>query len=1111
VDIVRTAYHGFNASMFAYGQTSSGKSFSMMGVRGTALVGLIPRIAHLLFHVVAVTPSKEFFVEGSFLEIYNEKLRDLLDGKGADDLKVRESPQLGVHVAGLSRHQIKTSDAVEKIIEDGTGNRTVAATKYNSESSRSHAVFELHIQQKYKDEASGEDMQSKTKIALIDLAGSERSDKLGSVGKALQEGNNINKSLTVLGRCIKGLVEQANHPKKKILVPFRESVLTFYLRESLAGNAKTTMLAAVSPAGSNEEETLSTLRYAASAKQIKTSAKKNEDPLKAKVRELSGEVEKLRAMLAAGGGGGGGKKKKRATMIPGKAAAAPSDDLTALSDADKEAYLKELEEQMSLMGMGGMANKKAAAAKTQVSVDAREVFPHLSCLNKDEMMSHAMVISMKDDKCNIGRSDGSGNDFEIDGMGICERHCRLAREGAAAAAEEGAKAGEAKGSYYIELCDEHASVHVNGEVLNGDGERRTLKHLDRVIIGPCRVVCLFLEEKISAGDRAAQRYDVAFRELMSGDDSAERLLMSPRRQELLDTIQNVDGIMLKQANTVASELCTNIQFVSQLLMGSVGMSQAEIGIDALLDANEQPRIKICCVAGGKRVETQADLQRLTSEFKLQQKGMALARKGGSTETNVVQLRKHASQLFGKKVSVARMGSSADPDTPKPPPAKDGVEGGAKGAPKVENPEGAVLVEDVALDEEDPLAGMELETMFRGPKVNLDLMLFDIDADDFGDLLAELKSTHAQLSGLLGGVSSGGQGMIRAVFEAVDTDRSGLIDKYELQACIEKFNIDHDPKFFQHVLREEGIREDDELDFNRFEVFLIKFLQHQFYKKIESFVTNKPLFLMLGGRSVKFSHRGTLLEVKSRASFAEDGKISEESGEQEDEPDAGLTAEEREQRNEEEAAAARKKKMGKEAKQARMRQRMKQNAVVTNFITTLKGDLQKAMLDLEELAEEKAGGSKSGGGGGGGGGDDKGKKESEVEKKKAQDVKSMLAAGAAKLKEAQSKLKDGVKRKKKRSDQDVYSALSDKVKKAIKDLEQQHKSTLMVSKERDQLEDYLTRMLAERDANIPDGTGGDDAASESMGLPGLSGGLGDTGGMQNFISSIGGKPGRALDL
>jgi kinesin family protein 1 len=266
----------------------------MMGVRGTALVGLIPRIAHLLFFSIATDTEREFFVEGSYLEIYNEQIKDLMDKNNTETLKVRESPQLGVHVAGLSRHHVKTSDDCEKLIENGTGNRTVAATKYNSESSRSHAVFELHIQQKYVDKLTMEEMNSKTKICLIDLAGSERSDKLGSVGTALKEGNNINKSLTVLGRCIKGLVEQCNNPKKKIQVPFRESVLTWYLRDSLAGNSRTTMLACVSPAGSNEEETLSTLRYAASAKQIKTSAVKQEDPLKAKVRELSEEVERLK-------------------------------------------------------------------------------------------------------------------------------------------------------------------------------------------------------------------------------------------------------------------------------------------------------------------------------------------------------------------------------------------------------------------------------------------------------------------------------------------------------------------------------------------------------------------------------------------------------------------------------------------------------------------------------------------------------------------------------------------------------------------------------------------------------------------------------------------------
>jgi hypothetical protein len=366
----------------------------MMGVRGTALVGLIPRIAHLLFYTISVDTSKQFFVEGSYLEIYNEKIKDLLDQKGSDDLKVRESPQLGVHVAGLSRHQVKTSDNCEKLIEDGTSNRTVAATKYNSESSRSHAVFELSVTQKYKDEFSGEDMQSKTKIALIDLAGSERSDKLGSVGVALQEGNNINKSLTVLGRCIKALVEQCNNPKKKIQVPFRESVLTWYLRESLAGNARTTMLACVSPAASNEEETLSTLRYAASAKQIKTSAVKSEDPLKAKVRELALEVELLKKQLAEGGGGDFGdemddedEEVSLLSLVKGGGGEGGKEKvkgaLSHMNADERAAYMKDIEEQMKLLGQGGFEQvAQEKDAEEDAVVRDKDVFPQLSCLNK---------------------------------------------------------------------------------------------------------------------------------------------------------------------------------------------------------------------------------------------------------------------------------------------------------------------------------------------------------------------------------------------------------------------------------------------------------------------------------------------------------------------------------------------------------------------------------------------------------------------------------------------------------------------------------------------------------------------------------------------------------
>jgi hypothetical protein len=167
--------------------------------------GLTPRVATLLFDVARSAPKMhEFLIEASFLEIYNEKVRDLLEPSSSpDSLKIRESPQLGVHITGLTRKRVTSAASVARVLITGFQNRTVSATTYNAESSRSHAIFEIVIQQKYVDELSGQQMAKSSKINMVDLAGSERSDKVGTTGASLVEGNNINKSLTVLGRCIK--------------------------------------------------------------------------------------------------------------------------------------------------------------------------------------------------------------------------------------------------------------------------------------------------------------------------------------------------------------------------------------------------------------------------------------------------------------------------------------------------------------------------------------------------------------------------------------------------------------------------------------------------------------------------------------------------------------------------------------------------------------------------------------------------------------------------------------------------------------------------------------------------------------------------------------------
>ena len=297
VDLVGWVLGGYNASVFAYGQTSSGKTHSMMGARDSEVLrGLIPRVISLLWECVQAflneNSKHDCVLKASYLEIYNEEIRDLL-GK-CEKLKLRNDPKTGIFASGLTMFPLKSSEEAMECIERGARLRSVAATKFNSESSRSHAVFEIHISKTYPTDSG--DMVSTSRLSLTDLAGSERSSKVGTTGTSLHEGNNINNSLSTLGRCIAVLVDISQG--KKGLAPFRDSVLTLYLRDALAGNVLTTMLANVSPVSANMEETLPTLRFAASAKRIKTKVTKNEDLQQKRIRELTEELEAVKKELA---------------------------------------------------------------------------------------------------------------------------------------------------------------------------------------------------------------------------------------------------------------------------------------------------------------------------------------------------------------------------------------------------------------------------------------------------------------------------------------------------------------------------------------------------------------------------------------------------------------------------------------------------------------------------------------------------------------------------------------------------------------------------------------------------------------------------------------------
>nr|XP_015213096.1 PREDICTED: kinesin-like protein KIF13A [Lepisosteus oculatus] len=297
--ILDNAFQGYNACIFAYGQTGSGKSFSMMGNGDQP--GLIPRLCCSLFERVSEQDSEShtFKVEVSYMEIYNEKVRDLLDPKGSrQSLKVREHKVFGPYVDGLSQLAVTNFEDIESLMSEGNKSRTVAATNMNEESSRSHAVFSIIITQTLYDLQSGNSGEKVSKVSLVDLAGSERVSKTGAAGERLKEGSNINKSLTTLGCVISALADQSAGKGKNKFVPYRDSVLTWLLKDNLGGNSKTAMIATVSPAADNYEETLSTLRYADRAKRIVNHAIVNEDPNARIIRELREEVEKLREQLS---------------------------------------------------------------------------------------------------------------------------------------------------------------------------------------------------------------------------------------------------------------------------------------------------------------------------------------------------------------------------------------------------------------------------------------------------------------------------------------------------------------------------------------------------------------------------------------------------------------------------------------------------------------------------------------------------------------------------------------------------------------------------------------------------------------------------------------------
>jgi len=300
---VQDLLEGYNATIFAYGQTSSGKTHTMQGpdIDDPDLRGVIPRVIDDIFDRIAEAPEHlEFTIRASYLEIYLEKIRDLLD-PARDNLQVREDPTKGIFVQGQKEVFVCSKQEVYEVIHVGQYNRAVSATGMNNQSSRSHSVFLLAVSCK-----NNKDNSTRSgKLYLVDLAGSEKVGKTGASGTTLEEAKMINKSLSALGNVIKALTETKRG--KAPHIPYRDSKLTRLLQESLGGNARTTLIINCSPSSYNEEETLSTLRFGTRAKTIVNKATANVErsaaELKALLAKAEAEIARLKGIIAAVGSG----------------------------------------------------------------------------------------------------------------------------------------------------------------------------------------------------------------------------------------------------------------------------------------------------------------------------------------------------------------------------------------------------------------------------------------------------------------------------------------------------------------------------------------------------------------------------------------------------------------------------------------------------------------------------------------------------------------------------------------------------------------------------------------------------------------------------------------
>uniref|UniRef100_A0A3B5ARW3 plus-end-directed kinesin ATPase n=1 Tax=Stegastes partitus TaxID=144197 RepID=A0A3B5ARW3_9TELE len=556
------AFEGYNVCIFAYGQTGAGKSYTMMGKQDVKdQQGIIPLLCEDLFTKINdnTDNSMSYSVEVSYMEIYCERVRDLLNPKNKGNLRVREHPLMGPYVEDLSKLAVTSYNDIQDLMDSGNKARTVAATNMNETSSRSHAVFNIIFTQKRHDAETDNTSEKVSKISLVDLAGSERADSTGAKGTRLKEGANINKSLTTLGKVISALAENKKKKKVESFIPYRDSVLTWLLRENLG--ILCVCVSSLTCVIVLNDTFLCVLRYADRAKQIRCNAVINEDPNNRLVRELKEEVSRLKDLLYAQGLG------DIIEMTNAMTGMSPSPSLSALSSragsiaslhdrimfspGSEEAIerLKETEkiiaelnetweeklrrteairmEREALLAEMGVAMREDGGT---VGVFSPKKTPHLVNLNEDPLMSECLLYYIKDGITRVGRLDASSRqDIVLSGHFIKDEHCTFT--------SSTGPTGET--AVVLEPC-EGAETYVNGKLV---AEPTVLKSGNRIILGKSHVFrfnhpvqARAERERTPCAETPAEPVDWAFaqRELLEKQGIDMKQEMEQRLQELED-------------------------------------------------------------------------------------------------------------------------------------------------------------------------------------------------------------------------------------------------------------------------------------------------------------------------------------------------------------------------------------------------------------------------------------------------------------------------------------------------------------------------------------------------------------------------------------------------